>query len=289
MRNSTTTVGPNRSLLGRMSPAERAMGRFMRNPEEHRPAPVVHDPEPTLDPEPKEVKEAKTELVDDDKARLIKDTMRHKAAAREAQSALEEARALLAKYEGIDPEKAQEIVSAQKAAELKAAEDRGEYERIVEQMRTQHNAENARVNEAAEKAASDLAAANQKIDDLTVGRAFGDSKFITQKTVLSAAKARVLYGSHVELVEGEMVVYDKPKGAKERTPLVDVNGQYLSFEAGIEKVIRADPDFETIGRATIKPGAGSVSAPVKPGEPKVFEKSGRSRIANALSASQNKK
>lgn len=225
----------------------------------------------------------------DETARLVKDVMKNKEAKRQAEADLAAANARLAAFGDATPEEIAAYRQQKADAERAAAEARGEYDRIVESMRAQQEADRTRYE--AERAADRdaLAAAQARIDELTVGRAFGDSKFLAENTVLSPAKARKLYGEHVEIVEGEIVVYDKPKGAKNRTPLVDARGENLSFEAAIEKVIKADPDFDTIGRSKMKAGSGSTPAPTVKDDPKPTTPAGKSRIAAGIAARKKAK
>lgn len=251
------------------------------------------DPEPAPQPEPEpnpqpEPAPANPGGPTDAEARLLRDVMKHKTTAQAAKAEADAARAALAAYNGVDPERVRQLVAAADEAERQEAERRGEYERIVQQMREQNEAQVAAAEEALASTRERLEAAQRQIDELTLGRSFADSKFVAQNTLLSPSKARQLYGAHFDVVDGEQVAYDKPRGAKNRTPLVDAQGNHLSFEAAIEKIIKADPDFETIGRAKIKSGSGSApsdSAP--PSNPKPDLK-GRNLISAALAKKKAK-
>lgn len=292
-----------RALLGRMTTAERQAGRFLRGPEEHPnapPAPVVIDEPAPLVLEnieevvvPPVVEEVvppvAPPVVDDEKARLLKDTMKNKAARIAAEAAAAEATAALAAFEGVTPAEVAQYRADKAAADLAAAEARGDYDRIVASMREQSDAREAAAATAAEAREAALAAAQARIDDLTNGRAFGDSKFLSTQTILSPSKARRLYGDHFETEEGAFVAYDKPAGAKNRTRLVDARGDDLDFEAAIEKIVKADPDFDTIARSNLLPGSGSTPAPVAKNDPKPTVKAGTSRIAAALAKLQEAK
>jgi hypothetical protein len=227
--------------------------------------------------------------VDDVTARLLKDTMKNKAARVAAEAAALAANQALAAFDGITPAEVAQFRADKAAADLAAAEARGDYDRIVASMREQNDAREVAQTAANETRDAALAAAQTRIDELTVGRAFGDSAFLKANTILSPSKARRLYGDHFETVDGEFVAYDKPAGVKNRTRLVDARGDDLDFDAAIEKIVKADPDFDTIGRSNLLPGSGSTPAPVAKNDPKPTVKAGTSRIAAALAKLQEAK
>lgn len=219
----------------------------------------------------------------DAEAKLLKDVMKHKEAATAAKAAADAAAAALKAFEGIDPEEYRKLKEAASSAERTELEKRGEYDRILAQVNEQH--ESAITTERGKTASveAELAAARTQIDELTIGTAFGNSKFLSTETVLSPAKARVLYGAHFEQVDGKTVGYDKPKGVADRTPLVDSAGVNLSFEAAIEKIVKADEDFESFAKSKLKPGSNSQGSQHKAEDdaPKPVQ-SGMGRIAANL-------
>lgn len=227
--------------------------------------------------------------ISDESAKLLKDTMKHKAAAAAAQAELAAANARLAAFDGIDPVEARRVQAAQADAELSAAEARGEYASIITQMREQQAAAIDLANTRNAEAAAALTAAQVRIDDLTIGQSFSSSEFLSKNTLLSPAKARKFYGDHFDIVDGENVPYDKPRGERNRNPLVDAHGDYLGFEAAIEKIVKADPDFEVIGRSKIRPGSGSSPSTGTTVEAPAAKLSGRDLIAAALSRSKKAK
>lgn len=182
------------------------------------------------------------------------------------------------------PEDLKALIEAKKAADLAALEKRGEYDRILEQVKTEH----AKAIETlqAELDATKLLV-SQKDDtlvELTVGRSFSESVFIREKSVLPASIARNQFGSHVDIVDGAAVVYDKPRGSAERTPLVGADGKAKSFEDGIAALYAAHPDHASLIKAQGKPGAGSQNADLggKKPENQKTEVSGVGRIALGL-------
>ena len=227
----------------------------------------------------------------DAEARLLKDLMKHKADAKASKEALDQATARLKDFDGLDAAQLRGLLSQKAEAELKDAEKRGEYDRIIAQVR--QDAE-ARVNAvAAEKEdfAKRLADSQKQIDELTIGSSFRGSKFVNEETVLTGEKARKLYGDHFEIEGGEIVAYDKPRGSSDRTPLVDPrSGSKLNFDDALEKIVKADSDFDRIAKSKLKPGAGSSSSTTeKPaGANKTASPFGRSLIAASLNARAKK-
>lgn len=269
---------------------------MMRGPQVTRETPndSGHDPEPAPAPEPEPAPAPEPAPnpapagPTDSEARLLRDVMKHKGAAQTAKAEADAARAALAAYGGVDPERVRELVAAAEAADRAEAERRGEYDRILAQVREQSETQLAAAAAQTAEAQERLAEAQRRIDELTLGRAFGDSKFLRENTLLSPSKARRLYEEHFDTVDGDLVAYDKPRGAKNRTPLVDARGDHLSFEAAIEKIVKADPDFETIGRAKIRSGANSAPSDGSPApEPKAALK-GAGLIAAALAKKKAK-
>lgn len=190
----------------------------------------------------------------DEKAALLREVMEKKNKAKEAEEALQ-------RYEGIDPDKVRELMEKEQKAQLEAEEAKGNFERVKQMMVEQHQADMQKLNEQISEKDEALAAARKQIDDLTVGNNFNGSEFIREKLVLSPTKARALYGGHFEMQDGQLVAYDKPAGAKDRTMLVDGSGTPLGFDAAIEKIIKADPDAKSMLKATVKPGSSSKSTP----------------------------
>lgn len=192
----------------------------------------------------------KVKALEDEKAKLLKEVMAFKERAKTAEEKTKQ-------YEGIDPEAARKALALAKDAETKALEEKGEYKRIIEQV----NAENAKVVAEKEKLVltkdEEIASLKAQINSLSIGNNFGSSKFIADELVLTPAKAEVLYGAHFEVEDGKVIAYDKPRGQKDRTPLVDAKGSTLGFDEAIKKIVSADPDFERIKRSSMKPGAGS--------------------------------
>lgn len=174
------------------------------------------------------------------------------------------------KFEGIDPEQVKKLVekaeaeaAAAKKAEEKRLAEAGDFDRLKAMMKEQHEKELKDAQEAAGATKSALDQAMSTINELTVGSSFANSAFIAEQTVLPAAAARSLYGNHFDVEDGKLIPFDKPKGAKERTPLVDARGEPLSFEAAIQKLVEMSPDRDKLLRSKMAPGAGSSTTTVR--------------------------
>jgi len=172
--------------------------------------------------------------------------------------------ASLAQFEGLDPAAAKAAIAARDAseaakrdAEKAKAEAEGNWERVRELMVAERDAKEAALQAQIEELKTGKSAADARLDNMAIDRAFNESKFLREKVALPVGKVRTLFHEHAEVVDGETVVYDKPKGAAKRTMLVDGSGKPLGFEAAIEKVIMADPDKDDLLKSNAKPGAGS--------------------------------
>lgn len=198
--------------------------------------------------------------VSDEVAKLLRETMQRKEKIDNLTKELGTAQAVLKQLEelgGLDSLKT--LVTEKRTAEEQQLEAKGEWDRLKARMAE----ENQRVvseKEALLTAANDKAAKLEvQINELTIGAAFSRSKFIPESLLLTPAKARVIYGSHFDLIDGAVVAYDKPRGEANRTPLVDASGTNLSFELAIQKIVENDPEKDNILKSKVKAGAGSES------------------------------
>lgn len=218
----------------------------------------------------------------DAEAKLLKELMALKDKAKAADAELKAFKDAAGELKSED---LKALIDAKKDADRQALEKRGEYDRILEQVKTEHAKE-------IDKLKADLAAAqlvvtqrDESLVELTVGRSFSESAFIREKSVLPASIARNQFGAYVDLVDGAAVVYDKPRGAAERTPFVGADGKAKSFDEGLAALYAAHPDHESLIKAQGKPGAGSHNADhgKKPKDESTTVLSGVSRIAHGLS------
>jgi hypothetical protein len=221
--------------------------------------------------------------VSDSEAKLLKEVMDKKAKLEKATSELNQVKEQLKKFEGIDAEAVRKLLKEREDAENKQLEAKGEWERLRTRMAEEHGKQVDGLQKQVSDATAALNAALAQINDLSVGNLFGQSKFISEKTTLPPSKARALYASHFEFKDGQVVGYDKPKGAENRTAFVDSMGNALGFDEVMAKLIESDPDKDYLLRANVKPGAGSES-PAKPAKPKETSgaKDGVSKIADGL-------
>lgn len=219
------------------------------------------------DPDPdrsKDSKDKSDDKLDDKTAKVLKDLMKWKDKARSTEdqnktlsTQLEKVQKVLGDDVTLDD--VAELLKSRKDEETKELERKGEYDRIVEQMKT----ENQKSVDSLSEQNAELVKANEallaQIDDMTIGRAFSDSSFIREDSLLPPSIARKEFAPYVDFVDGSMVVYDKPRGAKERTPIVDANGDAKSFELGMADLFAKHPDSKSLLRSKRKPGAGSKS------------------------------
>lgn len=195
-------------------------------------------------------------------ATLLKESMKRKG----NEQTLKEK---LAAYGDIDPERARKLVAAEVAAEAERQraeqedlERRGEFEAVKQQMLEAHQTELTERDSRYSALEGENAALKNQLVELTVGNSFSDSKFLREKVLMTPKKARVIYGSHFEISEdGKVVGYNKPAGEKDRSILVDGSGNPLPFESAIERILRADPEADSLLRSDAKKGARSITEP----------------------------
>jgi hypothetical protein len=227
----------------------------------------------------------------DKERELLRESMSRKEKIKELESKLTEYSTQLKNWEGLNPEDVRKLVQEKRDAELKQMEKKGEWDKIRQQMLDAHTAEKQTLAQKIEELNQKLGAYAGQIDQLTVGQAFSSSKFIADELVLTPSKARTVYGSHFERdAEGRVIAYDKPSGSEGRAPLVDGQGNPLSFDAALKKLVEVDPDRDALLKAKIKQGADSGTAGVKTkSSDPAGNTSGVSRIADAIRSGGLKK
>ena len=278
------------AAIGRMpvfdKPNEGAPGGGTDTPpaSENPPADPPKAETPPADPPKAETPPADPPKSDDEKAALLREVMDKKAKIREKDEALAEAQRKLEAYKGVDPEKIAKLLEKEQKAEQEALEAKGEFDRVKQMMADQHKQELEAIRAELERERAEREQQNTLIDNLTLGNAFSTSKFIANDLILSAQKTRVLYGDHFELKGGEIVAYDKPKGAENRTMLVDASGNSLGFDAALAMIVDADPDKASVRKAKMKPGSSSKSEGTPATPPKTPALTGRALIAQQLAA-----
>lgn len=222
--------------------------------------------------------------LSDAEAKALKEIMKWKEKAKEAEEAK---KALEEKYGTLDIDAAKEALAKMEEAEKKELEKRGEYERLLEKQREAAKKE----IEAEKKRAAELEAnineMKKAVDELSLGNAFANSKFIQEKLALTPNKTKALYAAYFDIQDGKLVPYDKPKGTPNRTPLVDATGDAMSFDEAIAEIINSDPDKDYLLKAEQKPGAGSRGNTIDPsGTTKQFSDS-LEKIAEGLKNEKN--
>ncbi|ODI95555.1 hypothetical protein BFR91_06360 [Acinetobacter pittii] len=190
----------------------------------------------------------------DKEAELIKEVMKRKDREKKL---LQEFDEFKRQFADIDPELARKAIAAQKEKETRELEEKGEYECVKQSMAQQHQAEVNRLQQQIKDLQQQLGSKDSQINELTIGSNFSRSAYIAEELTLTPNKARALYGAHFEIENGEVIGYDKPRGAANRTALVDSYGNPLSFDKAMQKIIEADPERDTLIRSKVNPGAGS--------------------------------
>jgi len=218
----------------------------------------------------------------DREAQLLKETMKWKEKFRTLELTHAD---IQTQYDGIDPVTARKLADDAKERERTDLEKKGEYDRIVQQMRT----ENAKLIETKvgelTTTQQALQAALSQVESLTVGEQFRKSEFISKSSALPATIAQKEFGTYFEFENGQMVPYDKPRGAAERTVMVDANGTPKTFEQAIAELHMAHPDHKSLVRTTLKAGAASKSEiGLNPAEKGVTQVRGLGKIEQGLNA-----
>lgn len=197
----------------------------------------------------------------DEEAKLLKEVMQKKETLRRLEESEKAAREELKKFEGIDPVAIRNLLEQQRQAEEKQLEAKGEYERLKARMAEEHAKQTQTMQERLAALESQLASKDALVSELSVGTQFSQSQFIQNELTLTPAKARVVYGDHFDVVDGAVVAFDKPRGASNRTALVDQYGNNVKFDEALRKIVEADPDKDHLLKSKAKPGAQSGSKP----------------------------
>jgi hypothetical protein len=230
------------------------------------------------------VEAAKKGGMSDADAKLLKENMKKT-------KELEALQARIKEFEGIDPTKARELLTKQEEA-AKAAEEAekkrlaeaGEFDRLRQMMAAEHEKNMQALKDQLATLEADRGNLSKTVDDLTVGTSFANSNYIRDNLVLAPSKARRIYGDHFESENGRVVAYDKPKGAADRTKLVDASGNAIGFEDALKRLVEADPDKDTVLKSNLKQGVGSKPSDVRRPNLETTELplKGRARIEAAL-------
>lgn len=192
----------------------------------------------------------------DREAQLLKDAMKWKEKARDLEKSV---KAIQEQLGDVDPATARKLADEAKERERADLEKKGEYDRIVQQMRDENQKLLKTKDETVSELQTELQKARADIADLTLGAKFRESEFITKQSTLPPTIAQKEFGDYFEYEDGVAVPYDKPKGAKDRTKVVDADGNPKKFDQAIAELYAQHPDAKSLMRSTVKPGAGSRS------------------------------
>jgi hypothetical protein len=227
--------------------------------------------EPAVAEKPAEPQKPAAGSVDNEKADLIKDLMKWKSKAKDLESQFtsvsdkaKQADAYKDALGDMSLDDLKGLIAQRKDTERVALEKKGEYDRILQQVREENAKIAAQLQTQLEEVTTKLSEKDKQIVELTIGRAFRDSEFVRESSALPASIAQREFGDHFEFIDGRLVGYDKPRGASDRTPLVDDNGDYRSFDAAISALYLKHPDSKNIIRSKQKGGTGSTTVSVTP-------------------------
>lgn len=234
--------------------------------------------------------------VTDEEAKLLKEVMKKKDQIESLKKEIDQFKAVNDSVSALGGlEAVKKLVAEKKAAEEKAKEEekkkleeRGEWEKLKSSMAEEHHKALDELQKQINDLKNGLNTRDHEINELTIGSAFNNSRFIADSTVLTPSKMRALYGSFFEYENGEVVGYNKPRGAQGRTAFVDQFGNHVGFEESIKKIVDADPDKDTIIRARGKQGSNSNNQYSGTDEKKTIPNGGVNRILAGLKAGQLK-
>lgn len=194
----------------------------------------------------------------DAEAKLLKEVMQKKDALKKTTADLESANARLKEFDGVDPAEIKKLIADKKAAEEAQLAAKGDFETLRKRMADEHQTAVKGLTDENTSLKQQNVTLHAQLEELTVGRSFNDSQFI-KETVYTPSKARQLYASHFDIVDGAVVGFDKARGAQGRTPLVDASGVNLPFDEAFKRLVDADPEKDHILKSKVKTGAGSSS------------------------------
>lgn len=229
---------------------------------------------------PKSVEEALSAIEDlkkrlasaeDEKGKLLKETMKRKDKAKTAEERAKEAAEQAASLkkqiadlfgEDIDLETIGEKVAERKKAEEEALRKSGDFDKLQKRMKSEHQKQiDAITRERDEKfksLGSELESANSEIRRLLVSNAFAASKFINDELTITPSMAEKLYGENFKVEADDNGKRHVRAVNGNGEPIVDANGDMKPFEAALREIIEAEPDKDRLFRSKAKPGAGSV-------------------------------
>ncbi|MDX5369482.1 MAG: hypothetical protein LPL29_08885 [Alphaproteobacteria bacterium] len=225
--------------------------------------------------------------LEDEKAKLLKDTMKNKSKAKTAEERLAEIQSRMNDVLGdMDLDEVKKALEERRTAEENRLKAEGDFEALKARLIAEHKKEvekltgstGAQVKELNSK----LEAAESEIRRLLVSSKFAASSFLSEELLLTPSKAEKLYGDSfkVEDKNGRRVVVAYLEGE----PLVDSGGNPLSFEEAFREIVNRDPERDAIIKPKAKKGAGSGADNGGSGDLPKEPLRGRAAIAAGLSS-----
>jgi hypothetical protein len=182
--------------------------------------------------------------------------------------------------------RAQKAEDDAKAAAAKAEEERlrkeGDFDTLRQRMAEEHAREIEAVKNQSVELNSSVAALQAQIEDMALTTAFASSPFVAQDTIIGADKARRIYGAHFDVIDGEVVGFDAPRGSAKRVMLVDAQGRSLPFNEAIKRLVDSDPDKDRLLKTQQKPGPGATPNPGVRPQTEQNVATGAARLAKTL-------
>lgn len=234
----------------------------------------------------------------DKEAELLKEVMAKKAAIKDLET----------KFNGIDVElyntmlqERETTEQARQAEQATLEQERlkaeGKFDELlqaqsrqndskIEQVKTQFQKELDAANTELTNAKELVRSMTSTIEALTIDSSFANSQFIHEELVpaFNPAKTKKLYGEYFDVIDGNVVAFDKPRGAADRTGMVNKDGKPLAFEEAISRLVESDPDADAMKRSKHKDGSGSGTNGQQAQQKQQPIQSGVGRIAAALNA-----
>lgn len=198
--------------------------------------------------------------LEDEKASLLKDTMKNKGAKKTVEAELGTVKDKLKELFGDTPlEDVKALVENQRKAEEENLRKSGEFDKLTARMAEEHTKTLAKVNgehgAKVKELTGQLDAANAEIRRLLVTNSFAGSSYLAEELTLTPAKAEKLYGDHFKVEEHDgrrqVVAYVDGK------PLANAEGKFIGFEEAFKEIVSLDPEKDVIIKSKAKPGAGS--------------------------------
>jgi hypothetical protein len=200
-------------------------------------------------------------------AKLLKEVMNKKNRIKALEDELNGMKSNLERFSGIDPDQVAALLKEKEDAERLKLESKGEWEKLKERMAAEHAKEKQQILDELKAERERMSSVNQTIERLTIGHNFDNATYIIKETVLTPRKARQIYGAHFDVdANGEVIGHDKPRGEPGRSQLIGGDGNPLSFNDALKRLVDADPDRDEILRSKRKNGAGSETDRGKPAD-----------------------